>query len=39
MDRTGVVFMLLLLIVLVWFYTSGRLIGIGEALSGKKVLR
>lgn len=38
MDKTGIVFFLLLLIVLVWLYITGRITAAIDALSGKKVI-
>lgn len=38
MDRTGMVFLLVLVILLVWLFTTGRITGVADALSGKKVL-
>lgn len=38
MDKTGTVFFLLLVILLVWLYISGRITGVMDAISGRKVL-
>lgn len=39
MARTGMVFLLLLIILGVWLFTTGRITGMLAAISGKKVLR
>lgn len=36
-DKTGIVFYLLLLILLVWLFITGRITGAAEALAGRKV--
>ncbi len=38
MDKTGMVFLLLLLIIVTWMFITGRITGAIDALAGKKVV-
>ena len=38
MDKSGIVFLLLLLIVVTWMFVTGRINGAIDALAGKKAV-